>query len=101
MHIKGFIFVLALFVLSCSNRDKEFEMILEFPDKFHEHEVEITGVFRKQSDEIAIFLTSSSGKDEAIKLEGIFFLLNTFYGFDGKEVKVRGTFDKTDRGAFQ
>jgi hypothetical protein len=76
-------------------------MILESPDKFHEHEVEITGVFRQQSDERAIFLTSSSGKNEAIRLEGIFFLLNTFYGFDGKKVKVRGIFDKTDRGAFQ
>ncbi|MCA4898985.1 MAG: hypothetical protein ACK514_11795 [Bacteroidota bacterium] len=89
-----------LLVYGCSSVDKNFENLLKSPDKFHGQEIEITGIYREKFEDLAVYFNGSSDKDKAIWLNfsKLFLSLNTFNGFDGAMVKVKGTFNKNDKG---
>lgn len=98
--LKNIIFSLMLLGQSCSETDSQFKMILNSPDKFHNQEIEITGVFHEQFEDHAIYLSRTSDKKEALWVDfsEIFTLLNSFSGLDGQIVTITGRFDKNDKG---
>ena len=42
---------------ACSRTDNQFETVLKNPDQFQGQEIEITGVFHHQFEDVAIYLT--------------------------------------------
>lgn len=85
---------------SCTETDDQFEQLLQSPDKFQGREVEIIGVIHERFEDNAIYLTKNSSPDKAVWIEysKLFMSLNTFTGLDGQKIKVKGEFDKDDRG---
>jgi len=85
---------------SSSKTDNQFESVLNSPDKFVEQEIEIMGIIHLKPEDNAIYLKADSDKSKALWVvySDMFKLLNTFDRLDGQKVKLRGTFDKTDKG---
>jgi hypothetical protein len=87
---------------SCVQQDT-FTAILNSPDKFHEKAIEIEGILHDRKAGKAIYRVGSDTVDTrkaiAVEFSDVFMLLNTFEGgLDNKNLKIRGTFNKDDRG---
>lgn len=96
------ILIISCFLLgqSCTETDDQFEQLLQSPDKFQGQEIEITGIIHERFEDNAIYLTKNSSMDKAVWIEysKLFMSLNTFIGLDGQKIKVKGEFDKDDKG---
>lgn len=97
------VIALSLLGQSCSETDEQFEKVLKSPEKYHGHEIEITGTFHWRSEDAAIYLKPSSPVTHAVCIEYVKVLTapETFDGLDkidGQRVKIKGRFDKEDKG---
>src|SRR5258706_320561 len=99
-QLKIFIIMLVLLGQSCSGTDGQFKNIVNSPDKFHDQEVEITGVIHGQFTDSVVYLTNGNEQSKAIRVNfsDMFMLLNTFNGLDGKKIRIKGRFNKNDKG---
>ena len=98
-QLKTIVIAIILIGQSCSGTDK-FKTVLKSPDKFHDQEVEVTGIFHDQFEDHAIYLTTDSEKDKAIwvNFSQLFLSLNSFSGLGGQKLRVIGTFNINDKG---
>jgi hypothetical protein len=98
--LKISILIFGLLGQSCSKPDSRFEDLLKSPEKYHGQWVDIKGIMHKRSEDKAIYLTASSPATEAIWIEytKLEMTVEDFDNLDGKKVRVRGTFDKEDKG---
>jgi hypothetical protein len=93
---------MALIGQSCVQEDT-FAAILNSPDKFHEQEIEIEGILHDRKSGKAIYRigedTLNTRTAIAVEFSEVFMLLNTFEGgLNNKKLKIRGTFNKDNRG---
>lgn len=97
MH-KTLIVTLVFIVQGCNGADEQFEKIINSPSEFHDQEVEVTGVIHGQFMDSLIYLTNGRGQAIRVNFGDIFKLLNTVEGLDGKKIRVRGRFNKNNKG---
>jgi len=98
--LTGLIIGLSLLGQSCTIADKQFEEVLNSPNKFHEKEIEIIGIIHERPEDNAIYLTEDSGKENAVWVEylQILRMINSYEGLDGSKIKLKGEFDKNEKG---
>lgn len=89
-----------LILQACSRVEEQFESVLKLPENFHGKEIMITGTFHYNFEDVAIYLSSKSGKEEAIwtNFSNTSEQLDSIEGLNGKIVRIKGTFNKNDRG---
>jgi hypothetical protein len=88
---------------SCVQQDT-FTAILNSPEKFHKKEIEIEGILHDRKNDKAIYKIGADSVETrnaiAVEFSDVFMLLNTFKGgLDRKKLKIRGTFNKDNRGS--
>ena len=98
-RLKKILIGLILLGQGCS-ADEKFEEVLKSPDKFHDQEVEVVGVFHARFEDYAIYVTRYSDRDKAIwiNFSKAFMSRNTFIGLDGQKIRLTGIFNKNDKG---
>ncbi len=79
---------------SCSNEDIYFAQIIDSPDNFNGKEIEISGIYYEQFENVAIYLNRDSDREEAMWVD----MADSREDLNGKKIKLKGTFDRNDRG---
>ena len=90
---KGLIIGLILAGQSCSMEDSNFVQIIESPDEFDGKEIEVTGIYYEQFEDVAIYLSKASNTQEAILMD----LPKSYDRMNGKRVRIRGRFDMNSK----
>src|SRR5690606_4083551 len=92
--LRGLIIGLILLGQSCVIEDANFIQIISCPDKFDGQEIEVTGIYHEQFEDVAIYLGRGSGTEEAMWVD----LASSHDGLDGKKIKMRGRFGMNSKG---
>ena len=92
--VKGLIIGIILFGQSCSIGDTNFVQIINTPDKFDGKEIEISGIYHEQFEDVAIYLNNNNNREKAIWVD----LENSHQDLDGQRIRLKGTFDMSDKG---
>jgi hypothetical protein len=94
LQLMGQMICLLLVVQSCSFDNLNFTRIIESPDKFDGKEIEISGIYYDQFENIAIYLNRNSGTGEAMWVD----MLDARVDLNGKRIKLKGRFNRNDKG---
>ena len=90
--------LIALVGQGCA-RDEQFESVLNSPNNFQGRQIEITGVFHYQFEDVAIYLTRSNERERALWINFSDALgRNQLDRLDRQTIKITGIFNKDDRG---
>ncbi|MGF1636847.1 MAG: hypothetical protein ACFCUU_07215 [Cyclobacteriaceae bacterium] len=92
--LRGLIIGLVLVGQNCTPTDNNFNKVLNSPDNFHGKEIEMSGIMHEQFEDVAIYSTNDKNKEKALWVD----FKKGEYGLDGKRVKLKGEFDKKDKG---
>lgn len=86
--------IIFIVVQGCTNDDINFVHIVKSPDKFDGKEIEISGIYFEQFENVAIYLNRDSFRDEAIWVD----MVNSREDLSGKRIKLKGRFDRNQKG---
>ena len=92
--LKGLIIGIILFGQSCSSEDTNFVQIINSPDKFDGKEIEISGIYHEQFEDVAIYLNNNNDTEKAIWVD----LESSHRNLDGQRIRLKGTFAMRDKG---
>jgi hypothetical protein len=92
--LKGLVICLLLVGQSCSTDDLNFARIIDTPDKFDGNEIEISGIYYEQFENVAIYLNRDSDTGEAIWVD----MLDAREDLNGKRIRLKGKFDRNEKG---
>lgn len=79
---------------SCSIEDKNFVQIIDSPQKFHNQEIQVSGIYHEQFEDVAIYLGNHINTAEAMWID----LPRSHENLHGQKITVKGRFDMTDKG---
>lgn len=74
--------------------DGNFLQIIKSPETFDGKEIEVTGIYHEQFEDVAIYLSRASNTEEAMWVDPP----TSHDGLNGKRIKMRGEFDMNSKG---